>query len=200
MPAPVDHDARRAVVSEAVWGVLGDHGFGGLTIRAVAARMGVSTGLISHYFPDKRALLRHAVGVALERTALTTPPPGSTGRERLRAAMLRVLDDDPAMARANRVWISFWDAALHDAELAELQVQRYDSWRTRLAVHVRTGVADGSVRADLGGYADVDDVAVAAAAFAHGLVVQSAFDREGFPPDRLAGLVDTFLAGLSPAG
>lgn len=62
MPAPGDHDARRRDVSVAVWSVLAARGFGGLTLRAVATEMGASTGLLTHYFPTKRALLRHALG------------------------------------------------------------------------------------------------------------------------------------------
>jgi len=185
-------------VSEAVWRVLAEHGFGGLTIRAVAVEMGVSTGLISHYFPDKRSLVRHAVTVAHSHTALPRPPPGDTGRDRLRAAILRVLADDPTMARANRVWISFWDAALHDPDLADLQSERYRSWRERLAANVERGMGDGSIRPDLGGYADPESVAVAAAAYAHGLVVQSAFERDAFPPARLEALVDAWLSTLTP--
>ena len=69
MPAPTDHDARRRDVSEAVWRVLARHGFGGLTLRAVAAEMGASTGLLTHYFPSKDALVRHALTVAEARTA-----------------------------------------------------------------------------------------------------------------------------------
>ncbi len=69
MPARGDHDARRRDVSEAVWRVLAEHGFGGLTLRAVAAEMGASTGLLTHYFPNKRALVAHALDVADERTA-----------------------------------------------------------------------------------------------------------------------------------
>jgi AcrR family transcriptional regulator len=46
-----DHEARRRDVSEAVWRVLVAHGFGGLTMRAVAAELDASTGLLTHYFP-----------------------------------------------------------------------------------------------------------------------------------------------------
>src|SRR5690349_17153404 len=45
-PARGDHEARRQDVSEAVWQVLAAQGFGGLTLRAVAAEMGASTGLL----------------------------------------------------------------------------------------------------------------------------------------------------------
>ena len=46
----------------------GDHGFGGLTLRAVATEIGASTGLLTHYFTSKRDLVRYAHEVAAERT------------------------------------------------------------------------------------------------------------------------------------
>lgn len=85
-PARGDHDARRRDVSEAVWRVLVARGFGGLTLRAVAAEMGASTGLLTHYFPSKRALLRSALDVLAqrsdERPRRTAPAEGlpATGR------------------------------------------------------------------------------------------------------------------------
>ena len=66
-PALGDHEARRLAVSEAVWRVLADRGFGVLRLRAVAAEMGASTGLLTHYFPTKRALLVYAMDLLDQR-------------------------------------------------------------------------------------------------------------------------------------
>src|SRR5262249_59854281 len=127
MPAPTDHDARRRDVSAAVWRVLARHGFGGLTLRAVAAEMGASTGLVTHYFPSKDALVRHALAVAEERTA--TRPLRQDG---LREALLDVLPLDATSQTMNRVWVSSWDAALGDPELHAAERARYKHWRARL--------------------------------------------------------------------
>ncbi|MFB4305814.1 TetR/AcrR family transcriptional regulator [Actinomadura sp. GTD37] len=194
MPARGDHDARRRDVSEAVWRVLAEHGFGGLTLRAVAAEMGASTGLLTHYFPNKKALVAHALDVADERTAsrpLRTAPPGMPA---LRAALLDVLCLTPAATAMNRVWVSSWDVSLADPGLASRQKDRYDNWRGRLRPHVAAAVSLGELPASR----DVDDVVASAAAFAHGLVVHALFDPAGFPPDRQIAMLDAFLASLDP--
>lgn len=75
-----DDEARRRDVSEAVWRVLAAHGFGGLTMRAVAAELGATTGLLTHYFPAKRDLVAHALDLLELRTATATGsgrPPGT---------------------------------------------------------------------------------------------------------------------------
>jgi AcrR family transcriptional regulator len=187
-PPRGDHDARRRDVSEAVWRVLAGRGFGQLTLRAVAAEMGGSTGLLTHYFPTKRALVRYAHGVAEERTNTRVPRVApDEGLPALRAALLDVLALTPEAVAMSRVWVSFWDAAIGDPELAATETARYERWRGKLRPHVRTAV-------DLGHIAGpVDDVVVTVAAFTHGLVVQALFDPDRFPPDRQTQLLDDFL-------
>lgn len=63
-----DHEGRLRDVSEAVWRVMATRGFAGLTLRAVAAELGATTGLLTHYFPTKRALLEHALDLLEQRT------------------------------------------------------------------------------------------------------------------------------------
>jgi AcrR family transcriptional regulator len=193
MPAPGDHDARRRDVSKAVWSVLAARGFGGLTLRAVATEMGASTGLLTHYFPTKRALLRHALEIAEERTdERDRRVPAEEGMEALRAALLDVLPLTPEATAMSRVWVSFWDGALGDDALAARQKARYERWRERLGHHIEAGQRAGQLPAS----ADPGELAAAAAAFAHGLVVQALFAPGDFPPDLQARLLDTFLRAL----
>lgn len=193
MPAPVDHDARRRDVSAAVWRVLATGGLQGLTLRAVAAEMQASTGLLTHYFPSKRALLDFALDVADERTQgrpMTTPP--APGLPALRAALLDVLPLDRSGRDMNRVWVSSWGAALADAGLTAKQRQRYVRWRGKLGRHVVAAQERGELPAG-----DPAELAATAAAFVHGLVVQALFDPRRFPPARQIRLLERFLAGLA---
>jgi AcrR family transcriptional regulator len=194
MPARGNHDARRADVSEAVWRVLAARGFGGLTLRAIAAEMGASTGLLTHYFPSKQALVRHALHVAEERTeARTRRIPADQGLAALRAALLDVLPLSEESTAMSRVWVSFWDAALGDQELGAKQAARYVRWRGMLRPHVEAAQRGGELPSTV----DTDDLVATAAAFAHGLVVQALFDPELFPASRQVELLDQFLDRLS---
>jgi AcrR family transcriptional regulator len=193
MPAKGDHEARRADVAEAVWRVLASSGFSGLTMRAVAAELGASTGLLTHYFSGKRELVRYAHEVASARTdGRPMRPAEAPGLAALRVALVNVLPLTPEDVAMNRVWVSFWDAALGDASLSEAQRDRYERWRSRL----RACVVEAQERGELPATAAADDLAVQAAAFTHGLVVQALFDPDRLPPARLLALLDDFLRGL----
>ncbi|QWF78431.1 TetR/AcrR family transcriptional regulator [Amycolatopsis sp. CA-230715] len=196
MPARGDHDARREDVSEAVWRVLAAHGFSGLTLRAVAAEMGASTGLVTHYFPNKKALVRYAVRLADDRTqARARREPERPGLAALRAALLDVLPLTRDAVTMNRMWVGFWGAALADPALHKGEAERYANWRARLRPHV----VEAQRRGELDAAADPDDLVAIAASCTHGLVVQVLFDPENFPPERQISLLDSFLDGL-PGG
>jgi len=194
VPARTDHDARRRDVSEAVWRVLACHGFDGLTLRAVAAEMGASTGLLTHYFPSKQALIRHALQVSEEHSAKPPRGDGDTeGLAALRAALLDVLPLDPATTVMNRVWVSSWDVALGDQELGAAERARYKRWRARLRPLVETAQRGG----ELSPRANTNELVATVAAFTHGLVVQALFDPRTFPHNRQVVLLDAFLASLA---
>jgi AcrR family transcriptional regulator len=194
VPAPTDHEARRRDVSEAVWGVLARHGFDGLTLRAVAAEMGASTGLLTHYFPSKQALIRHALQLSEEHSAKRPRRDAEAeGLAALRAALLDVLPLDPATTVMNRVWVSSWDVALGDRELGTAERARYRRWRARLRPIVEAAQRGG----DLPRRADTDDLVATVAAFTHGLVVQALFDPRTFPHHRQVVLLDAFLESLA---
>ncbi|GAA2122664.1 TetR/AcrR family transcriptional regulator [Kitasatospora saccharophila] len=197
-PARGDHEARRRDVSEAVGRVLAERGFGGLTLRAVAAELGASTGLLTHYFPSKRALVAHALEV-LDRQAAGRHRPATEaagaarGLVALRAALLDVLPLDAAGAAGNRIWVGSWDAALGDAELTAGHAERYRRARRRMAELC----AQAQELGELPARRPAGDLAALAQSFVLGLVVQALFAPEEFPPERQRALLDGFLADLA---
>ncbi|WP_406204111.1 TetR family transcriptional regulator [Kitasatospora sp. NBC_01560] len=200
-PARGDHEARRLEVSEAVWRVLSSRGFEGLTLRAVAAEMSASTGLLTHYFPHKRALVAYALDEldrrSLARPRRTAPVDGSApppaGLPRLRAALLDILPLDGPATAGNRIWVGSWDVALADPELAAAHAARYARSRALLAEHVATAQQLGELPAA----PPAAQLAAGAQAFVLGLVVQVLFAPEEFPPARQEELLDAYLAGLA---
>jgi AcrR family transcriptional regulator len=177
-----------------VWRVLAAHGFDGLTLRAVAAEMGSSTGLLTHYFPNKKALVAHALDIAEERTLAGRLVPSGRGLAAVRELLADVLPISAVAVVMNRVWVSSWDAALADADLGARETGRYERIRTqRLRPYVEQARDLGEIAPD----ADLDDITTTLVAFAHGLAVQALFDPDRYPEERQLALLDGMLTALS---
>lgn len=149
--------------------------------------MGASTGLLTHYFPDKRALVRHALEVVHQRTDARLRGEAPEGLAGLRARLRAVLATDDEVRVLSRAWVSFWDVALADVELGVAEAQRYERWRERLRPLVEQAFPgrDRELTVDV------------LTAFTHGLVVQALFDPARFPVSRQHAALDELLGALA---
>ncbi|MEU9636740.1 TetR/AcrR family transcriptional regulator [Streptomyces tendae] len=190
-----DHEARRRDVSAAVWQVMATRGFAGLTLRSVAAELGATTGLLTHYFPTKRALVEYALDLLEQRTLSRPRREAGQGLAALRDALLDILPLTPEAVDSNRVWVSSWDAALSDPALSADYARKYAQSRERLRARV-------AAAQDLGELPRGDPAQIAAGAqsFVLGLVVQALIDPATFTPERQVELLDGYLTALAGDG
>src|ERR1700687_6156701 len=90
MPKSVDHERRRRAIIEATVSIIGEVGLDGLTFRAVAAKLGGSSTLVTHYYSSRQALLDD-LGVRLlrkwEEEVATLEAGVPDPRERLRLVL-----------------------------------------------------------------------------------------------------------------
>ncbi|MEU6006597.1 TetR/AcrR family transcriptional regulator [Streptomyces sp. NPDC047453] len=187
-----DHEARRRDVSEAVWRVLAAHGFRGLTMRAVAAELDATTGLLTHYFPTKRDLVAYALDLLEARSESRLRRTAGEGMSAVRAALLDILPLTGEATVGNRIWVSSWDAALADPELTVDYARKYGRSRDKLRDLVAAAQHLGELPTG-----DPARIAAGAQSYVLGLVVQALFDPEVFPPHRQIELLDDYLATLA---
>jgi AcrR family transcriptional regulator len=131
-----DLPAQHERLSRAVWEVLAGQGIERLTIRAVAAAAGCTTGLVMHRFPNRRALLRHARQLLHERTrarADALEAAAATPGDALRAVLAQGMALDEETARESVVWVGFLAATVGDDELAAVHHANNQAWRDRIS-------------------------------------------------------------------
>lgn len=59
MPKIVDHDSYRRELADRCMNLFSRRGYANVTMREIAKELGVSTGLLYHYFPTKEAIFAH---------------------------------------------------------------------------------------------------------------------------------------------
>lgn len=62
----LDHDEQRKSVAMRCVPLFAQRGYAGLNMRTIASELGVSTGVLYHYFPSKAALFETVVRVSVE--------------------------------------------------------------------------------------------------------------------------------------
>jgi AcrR family transcriptional regulator len=192
MPKIVDHEQRREELAAAVWRLASREGLEAVTIRAVAAEAGWSTGALHHYFSDKEELLLFAfqtvadrVGrrVALARESATEP------LELARELLAIGLPLDAERRDETKVWFAFLGLALTRPQLARAQRLAYRAWRRQVADALREAQEQGDIDAGI----DIEREAAGLVALVDGLAVQAMFEPRALD----ARLVDERLGALA---
>ncbi len=147
MPKIVDPTEKRAELVAASWDVIASEGLSGATLRRVASQAGCTTGALTHYFPDRAALLTQtlrAAHVQAGKRMAAAAASASSDHDRLIAVLLESLPLDDERLREWRVWLAFWAGSMSDADLGRENTSRYAEWRSLLAPLVLPLLADPS--------------------------------------------------------
>ncbi|WP_158726860.1 TetR/AcrR family transcriptional regulator [Tomitella fengzijianii] len=147
--ATTDDPRRR--VADAACALVAEGGLEHATMRRVAARLGTTTGFISHYFADKDELLQAALSAALDDvTRRVTETGASSGLEEWLGLVEQALPHDEASERFWRVLVAFEAASLVSDKLSRvLQTYAADGeWRLAelLSTALPQGLEDDAVR------------------------------------------------------
>jgi AcrR family transcriptional regulator len=192
MPKYVDHHARRLLVTEVAAEIVAAHGVEALTVRGVAAAAGFSTAVVSHYFVDKRDLLRSTFRAAANRSTSRFEAAATADRRSIVSCLEALLPLDDDSRRDWRLFVAFWGTAASDKELAIEQRDRVRSARARIEQ-----VLAEQLRAARGA-PQIRQVARSLLTVVQGIATQAVFDPEDWTPRRQSEQLRTGLAALVP--
>lgn len=186
-PDPRIERSRRLVLSAAL-DLLGEVGYGGVTVEGVAARAGVGKSTIYRHWPGKLELVEDAI-----RTLKTVVevPAGGPVRERI-VGLLRQVAANLADSTWSMCLPAVIDAAERDPEVLAIHRRISCERRRLLADLVAEGVAGGELAAGT-------DPTLAAECLVGPIVVRRLLFHEPFDPADLPRLVDQVLPPPAPS-
>ena len=117
-------DARRRQFVEVTIDSLAELGYVGTTLAQIAARAGVSPGLVAHYFGDKDGLLDAAFRSLARRVGNQVRArlrQVSTPRGRIQAIIDANLAPEEFEQRTGSAWLAFWGQVLQVNALRRVQ-------------------------------------------------------------------------------
>ncbi len=135
---------RSAEILEAARLLALEDGLSALTLRSVAARSHVATGLVAHYHPSMEALIAEVfarVSAEIEDVA--------DGLRRIesptsKAAALFSTLLDGSRHDVTLVWVEAWSLGRRNAALAEAIEEQMSGWHTLVVTLIDEGVAAGA--------------------------------------------------------
>jgi AcrR family transcriptional regulator len=192
MPKYVDHHARRLLVTEVAAEIVAARGVEALTVRAVAAAAGFSTAVVSHYFFDKRDLLRSTFRAAANRSTSRFESAAAADRRSIVSCLEALLPLDDDSRRDWRVFVAFWGTAASDPELAIEQRDRVRSARGRIE-HVLAEPTNAAL-----GEPQLRLVARSLLTLVQGIATQAVFDPADWTPRRQSEQLRLGVAALLP--
>jgi AcrR family transcriptional regulator len=196
MPKKVDHDLRRREIIAKVWRLIADEGIDAVTTRRIAEATGFSNGLLRYYFPGKDSVITEAYRFVVEatdiRAALTS---GERGLAGLRTLACEILPLDDVRRAEARVALAFWQRALNHDDEAALFAASFGSWRDYFTARLTEAASDGEIAAGT----DIPAVTDELQNMLMGAQITAAFGTPEGDADRLAALLDRFLARFSPS-
>lgn len=181
-------------VADAALLVMLREGIEGAGLRAIAREAGCTTGLVTHYFADRRAVIAYALDRNTARffEGLAARSAGAaTGRDRLIALMAYMAHAGDAVSSG--VMFRSLASAPVDPEIAGRLRDAYDRMHAVAREAVEQGRADGS----LPGTRPAADAAELAVATADGLYVAGVARPELYPPQRRDALILAAVAALA---
>lgn len=176
-------EAARLAVLHAADDLLVEHGFGGLTVEAIARRAGVAKQTIYRWWPSKvEILLDTLIEDSAKRLPVPTEKPTADGIRGYLRAFARFLTRDPA----GKVLLALIAEAQHHPDTAKSLHTRYlaprrDQERDLLS----RATAAGEISPRLGPDATLDALL--------GPLVYCALTGSSIPRDLVATLVDALL-------
>jgi AcrR family transcriptional regulator len=192
-------DARRRQILRAAYDVASRKGLAALTVRHVAVKADLSTGLVLFHFKTKEQLLVALLDYVLETTTvlhLTEEIAGiPSPLDRLLALLACEMNRLSSEPRRIRLFFDFWSMGFTHAQIRarmQAELERYrDAFRP---------MTEAVLAAEPERFAHVsaEGLAAVAVSFIKGCAVQSMIDPRGFDIDEFLAAVQGLVGQLAP--
>ncbi|NWH09367.1 MAG: TetR family transcriptional regulator [Alphaproteobacteria bacterium] len=182
-------------MARAAWTVIARDGLDRASLRAIAEELGCTTGVLTHYFRDKDALLSFALETILAELNLETLDPAAENlaMSEVRCILHRIIPLHEESAKWWRVWLSFTVASLTSTRQSGRHRALYARLRALWTELFRNMQRRGTLLADL----DVALEAEALLCLVDGVGIQALISPEALTPARQLAIIDAHLKKIT---
>jgi AcrR family transcriptional regulator len=157
-PASAIEQRRRRHILRVVAAVVAEEGFNGATMRKIAERAGVSTGMLTYYYRNKHEILQEMLADTYRRLveSLNDVAGDKMGSERITATFEFMLKGSRSGVFPMSFWLAYFAEALRDEEIRLSAIDGTNRLRRLFQRALEFGIKDGALRSDLDTEAGAD--------------------------------------------
>ncbi|AZS48461.1 HTH-type transcriptional regulator BetI [Microbacterium oxydans] len=185
-------EERDQSILDGAIGLARESGLESLTVRAVAARVGVTPALVAHYRPGMDTFVADVFGliVAAEREEVIA---AFDDTDDLRESLLRLIETllDADRDDVTLIWVQAWALGARNDALAARVRQEMDGWQSALEQIFARAAAAGAIAAGRADTAAWLLLAMVDGMNAHSLVKWAPRDRADLARRALAAVLDS---------
>jgi len=186
---------RVVEVVEATGRVIAREGLEGASLRSIARELGVTTGVLTHYFRDKEDLLgfvQASIFGGLEasnRPLLDQGPDVDLTIE----ALMRILPNSPRNIDWWKVWLGFTVAALSRPDRAEAHADKYADLRRHWVKVMRRLQSAGLLKSDIDPVIEAETLVC----LVDGIGVQAVISPKALPARKQRALLRAYFSKIA---
>jgi AcrR family transcriptional regulator len=135
---------RRRHILRVVAAVVAEEGFNGATMRKIAERAGVSTGMLTYYYSNKREILTDMMAQVYQRLvdSLAALLADEQGAERVEAAFEFMLEGSRKGSFPMSFWLAYFAEAMRDEEMRQTAIAGSDRLRRVFRTAIDAGMKE----------------------------------------------------------
>lgn len=188
------YDAKRDEVAQATLSVIAREGLDRASLRGIALELGCSTGVLTHYFRDKEAILEFALQSII--TSIENLPVADDAHpitlDRYTDEVAQALPNDAGSRQMWKVWVNFTSASFSRPEQQRRHHHLYEKirshWAARLTALVEAGLFAKPI--------DVEEEATLLFCLLDGIGMQALISPRIFSAARQRALIHEHLSRL----
>jgi AcrR family transcriptional regulator len=170
--------ARRGQLTRAAYMVVGEKGYYNITVRDIARKAGLSTGLVHYYFKDKQELLLTLLK-EMNKKLSTSLAEALKGTDDPEGKLGIYLDQALGLVMKEKeyfpVLFDFWTQISRNRRMRKANIKLFQSYRDECAVILREGIESGVFRE-----MDVEYITTYIVSLVQGIIIQYIIGNNAF--------------------
>ncbi|MGB0846624.1 MAG: TetR/AcrR family transcriptional regulator [Thiolinea sp.] len=186
MPKIVDHQQKRNEIAAAACQTIAEYGLAASSMRMIARAANCSTGTITHYFPDKNALLVAAIDYSADQQITATEILATESPQDLVGNLRNLLPVNDVNRLTAKMFLAFWNRSSNSVQINQLQYGLHKRYQQLVTKLLRKAGSSSDAK--------ITDDTECILTFINGMTIRAVIEPENWPPKKQTAALRKYIS------